>query len=132
MYTKAEDDEIEMMSYIEALESCHDSETSHIDSRIQASALPIDAVSRQNSKLGTFITVMKTALTMNMLTLLVFYSILPQQILNLIYMNCQAQLEGCNNYLRLSALANLLRVIVSFLHPLLVFMNMKKIHTLPN
>ena len=72
--------------------------------------------------------VMKTALTMNLLTLFVTMNVLPQQFLNIIYKNCNNSNGGCVDYLRLTDPISGVRLLVLFLHPILVLSKIKKIH----
>ena len=88
-----------------------------------------DQTSEQNKTLNKKISVvMKTALTMNLLTLFLMMSILPFQFLNIIYENCNDSNGGCVDYLRLTDPMTGIRLLVLFFHPIIVLYKVRKIH----
>ena len=74
--------------------------------------------------------VMQTALTMNLLTMLIMMSVLPIQILNIIYENCDNRNGGCVDYLRRTDAMGVLRLLMLLLHPILVMWKIRKIHSI--
>ena len=133
-----EDDSIEngndvKMSVFAALESNIVGESSRKDEKEQKTVTcnqpKISAMNSQSKNVKSKMSmVMKTALTMNLLTLFIMMNVLPQQFLNIIYKNCNNSNGGCVDYLRLTDPISGVRLLVLFLHPILVLSRIKKIH----
>ena len=88
-----------------------------------------DPVYEQQRKLKKrMLVVMKTALTMNFLTLLLMMSMLPMHVVNIVYKNCTNNSSGCVDFLRLVDPLTGLRILALFIHPLIVLFKVKNIH----
>ena len=121
------------MSVFEALESNLVGESSTKKGKEQkplaCNQPKISAMDSQSKNVKSKMSVvMKTALTMNLLTLFITLNVLPQQFLNIIYKNCNNSNGGCVDYLRLTDPTTGVRLLVLFLHPILVLRKIKKIH----
>jgi hypothetical protein len=121
------------MSVFEALESNLVGENSPKEEKEQKTVTfnqpQISAMDSQSNNVKSKMSmVMKSALTMNLLTLFIMMNSLPQQFLNIIYKNCNNSNGGCVDYLRITDPVSGVRLLVLFLHPILVLSKIKKIH----
>ena len=68
--------------------------------------------------------VAKAALTMNILTLFFFVTLVPNRILDIIYQNCFEVSQECGYYVLLYKISSPVRIFCAFLHPVLILKKM--------
>ena len=70
---------------------------------------------------------MLTTLRMNRLALLLFFHIVPREVLTIVFHNCNNLGGQCATYFKLLMPISALQLLFALLHPLIVFMMLKKI-----
>ena len=63
---------------------------------------------------------LKKTLKMNLLTLAIFFYLVPIQILTIMYENCDPEAGECDTYFHAMLIISILQIFVGFLHPLVV------------
>ena len=63
---------------------------------------------------------LKKTLKMNLLTLAIFFYLVPIQILTIMYENCDPEAGKCDTYFSSMLIISVIQIFVGFLHPLVV------------